>query len=209
MKRIFPLRRPWILLALMVLAVAAPAYAFLTRPEIDAVRAPPRLPPSWSTNEYLTLEEPADAPVEFTEILEMQQAPAVEDIWQPAPTPRGGVAWSLLESTEETTRTVDGVIYSRPVFPQAVRALAGRRIVMAGYMMPLEPGATQRHFVLMAYPPGCPFHFHALPNQFIEVYADTAVPLNEMDATVVSGVLELTGEDESGVFFRLRQARAS
>jgi hypothetical protein len=41
------------------------------------------------------------------------------------------------------------------------------------------------------------------------VYADTAVPLNEMDATVVSGVLELTGEDESGVFFRLRQARAS
>jgi len=153
----------------------------------------------------MPLPEPADA----IEILEVQQAPpAIEDIWRPAPTPRGGVSWALLESTEETTRTVDGVIYSRPVFPANVRALAGRRIIVAGYMMPLENGATQRHFVLMAYPPGCPFHFHAMPNQFIEVYADTPVRLNEADATVISGVLELTGEDESGVFFRLRNARA-
>ncbi|MEQ1489457.1 MAG: DUF3299 domain-containing protein [Terricaulis sp.] len=153
---------------------------------------------------FYQLEEPADA----LDILEIQNGPPVEDIWQPAPTPRGGVAWSLLESTEETTRTVEGVIYSRPVFPANVRALAGRRITVAGYMMPLENGATQRHFVLMAYPPGCPFHFHALPNQFIEVYADTPVRLNETEASVISGVLELTGEDESGVFFRLRDARA-
>jgi hypothetical protein len=95
------------------------------------------------------------------------------------------------------------------VFPANVRALAGRRIVVAGYMMPLENGPTQRHFVLMAYPPGCPFHFHALPNQFIEVYADTPVRMNPTDPTAVSGVLELTGEDESGIFYRMRQARGA
>lgn len=166
----------------------------------------PRHRPFQMTTFYeMPLPEPADA----TDILEIQQAPAVEDIWQPAPTPRGGVSWALLESTEETTRIADGVIYSRPVFPANVRALAGRRITVAGYMMPLENGATQRHFVLMAYPPGCPFHFHALPDQFIEVYADQGVRLNETEATIITGVLELTGEDESGVFFRLRNARAT
>jgi hypothetical protein len=154
------------------------------------------------------LPKPADA-FSVQQIIEIQQrSPAIEDIWRPAPTPRGGVSWSLLETTVETTRTEGGIIYSRPVFPSGVRALAGKRIVVAGYMVPLDNGATQRHFALMAYPPGCPFHFHALPNQFIEVYADTPVRLNESDATTISGVLELTGEDESGIFFRLRQARA-
>lgn len=57
------------------------------------------------------------------------------------------------------------------------------------------------------YPPGCPFHFHAAPNQFIEVYADTAFPTSETRVFTVNGVLELTGYDESGIFYRIRQAR--
>ena len=136
-----------------------------------------------------------------------QAATAQEDIWQPAPTPRGGVAWSLLESAKEVMRTEAGIIYSKPIFPAGVKALAGKRIIVAGYMMPLENSTKQKHFVLLAYPPGCPFHFHALPNQFIEVYADTAVPLKLDDPTSISGVLELTGHDESGIFFRFRNAR--
>jgi uncharacterized protein len=134
--------------------------------------------------------------------------PQVEDIWKPAPTPKGGVAWSLLESTKEITRIENQIIYSRPDFPPAVRALEGKRIRVAGYMMALEKGAKQKRFVLLAYPPGCPFHFHALPDQFIEVLATTPVTLNEEDVTVVSGVLELTGEDERGIFYRLKQAKA-
>lgn len=135
------------------------------------------------------------------------QAP-VEDIWKPAATPRGGVSWSVLEATGETTRRdADGYILSRPVFTPQVRALAGKRIKVAGWMMPLENGTTQKHFVLLAYPPGCPFHFHAMPNQFIEIHASTAFPTNESRVFVVSGVLELTGQDESGIFYRLRNAR--
>jgi uncharacterized protein len=201
---LMPPRRYWAAAALI--AVGLSVLSGFLWAEAASQRDMPRHRPFPMTTLYaMPLPEPADA----IDILEVQQAPAaVEDIWQPAPTPRGGVSWALLESTQETTRTVDGVIYSRPVFPPNVRALAGRRITVAGYMMPLENGATQRHFVLMAYPPGCPFHFHAMPNQFIEVYADTPVRLNEADATIVSGVLELTGEDESGVFFRLRGARA-
>lgn len=132
----------------------------------------------------------------------------VEDVWKPAPTPKGGVSWQLLESTKETTRTdAQGYIRAKPVFPPAVRALAGKRVRVAGWMMPLENAARQRHFVLLAYPPGCPFHFHAGPTQFIEVKADTAFPVDIENALVVEGVLELTGEDESGIFYRLTGAR--
>jgi hypothetical protein len=142
---------------------------------------------------FLTLQIGATAPV--------------QDVWRPAATPRGGTPWSVLEATREITRTGrDGYIRSRPVFTPQVRALAGRRIKVAGWMQPLNPGARQRHFVLLAYPPGCPFHFHALPNQFIEVNATVPVPLNDVRPVIVSGVLELTGQNESGIFYRLNAA---
>jgi hypothetical protein len=136
--------------------------------------------------------------------------PVVDDVWKPAATPPGGTSWKLLESTGETTRTdAQGFIVSKPIFPAQVKALAGKRIKVAGWMMPLSAGAKQKRFVLLGYPPGCPFHFHAAPNQFIEVFADTPFPTNETKLFVVSGVLELTGYDESGIFYRLRAARQS
>lgn len=135
---------------------------------------------------------------------------AVEDVWKPAATPKGGVSWKVLEATGEITRTdAQGFIVSKPKFTPQVKALSGKRITVAGWMMPLTAGRTQKHFVLLGYPPGCPFHFHAAPNQFIEVYADTAFPTSETRVFTVSGVLELTGYDESGIFYRLRQARAA
>jgi hypothetical protein len=137
----------------------------------------------------------------------IQPGPKVEDVWQPAPTPSGGVSWKLLESTGETTRTdAQGYIRAKPVFPPGVKALAGKRVRVAGFMMPLENAAKQSHFVLLAYPPGCPFHMHAGPDQFIEVRASKPFPVEVERAIVVEGVLELTGEDESGIFFRLMGA---
>lgn len=132
----------------------------------------------------------------------------LKDVWKPAPTPKGGVGWQLLESTKETSRrAADGYIRSKPVFPPAVKALHGKRVKVAGFMMPLENSSKQKHFVLMAYPPGCPFHTHAMPYQFIEVHADTAFPVEIEQATIVEGVLELTGMDESGVFYKMKAAK--
>lgn len=134
--------------------------------------------------------------------------PVVDDMWKPAATPPGGTSWKLLEATGETTRTdAEGFIVSKPLFTAQVKALEGKRIKVAGWMMPLDAGAKQKRFVLLGYPPGCPFHFHAAPNQFIEVIAETPFPTNETKVFVVSGVLELTGYDESGIFYRLRAAR--
>jgi hypothetical protein len=40
-----------------------------------------------------------------------------------------------------------------------------------------------------------------------EVYAETPFPLNERKVVVLSGVLELTGHDESGIFYRMKAAK--
>ena len=136
------------------------------------------------------------------------RAPAHE-VWQPAKTPPGGVSWRLLETTKLNDRTdpKTRIIYTKPTFPKAVRALSGKRITVAGWMMPLENGIRQKHFVLLAYPPDCPFHMNALPNQFIEVYASVPVKVSELKPIVVTGTLQLTGQDESGIFYKLRNAR--
>ncbi|MEL7319083.1 MAG: DUF3299 domain-containing protein [Pseudomonadota bacterium] len=134
--------------------------------------------------------------------------PPVEDIWKPAATPKGGTSWATLEATgEQTRRDEQGYILSKPLFTPTVKKLNGKRIKVAGWMMPLENSTTQTRFVLLGYPPGCPFHFHAAPNQFIEVIADTPFKTDEVNAHTVSGVLELTGYDESGIFYRLKAAK--
>ena len=154
---------------------------------------------------FLLLAGPAPAPAAMQE---MGKAP-VEDVWQPARTPPGGTSWKLLETTKLNDRTdlKTRIIYTKPMSPPTVKALAGKRIKVAGWMMPLENGLRQKHFVLLGYPPGCPFHMHALPNQFIEVYAAVPVRVDEMNPTIITGTLELTGQDESGIFYRLRNAR--
>lgn len=138
-----------------------------------------------------------------------QRSPALrpsESVWQPARTPPGGTSWALLESTEEDQRTSGGVIYSKPKFPQSVRALGGRRIKVAGYMMPLQNSARQTHFVLLAYPPDCPFHLNPAPDQFIEIRTSGPVAVKNGVATF-EGTLVLTGQDESGVFYQMTNAR--
>jgi hypothetical protein len=135
--------------------------------------------------------------------------PAIKDIWQPAKTPAGGVSWTTLEATKLSDRTdpKTKVIYTKPIFPAAIKALAGKQIKVAGWMMPLENSAQQKHWVLLGYPPGCPFHMHALPNQFIEVMAAEPFPVNESKVHVITGTLQLVGQDESGIFYRLVNAR--
>lgn len=130
--------------------------------------------------------------------------PGLEDIWQPAQTPDGGVSWRVLETTEEIQRTDDeGFIVSRPNFSKEVKALEGTTIKVAGWMMPLTNGQEQHHFVLLGYPPGCPFHLHAGPKQFIEVRTPKPIPTQIWDPIIIEGTLTLTGYDETGVFYQI------
>jgi uncharacterized protein len=135
--------------------------------------------------------------------------PKVADVWQPAKTPPGGTPWSLLQQTKLIDRTdpKTKIIYTKPNFAAGVKALNGKQIKVAGWMMPLENSKSQKRWVMLGYPPGCPFHMHALPNQFIEVLSPAGIPVNETKVHIMTGTLQLTGQDESGIFYRLVNAR--
>ena len=94
----------------------------------------------------------------------------------------------------------------KPVYPATVKSLAGKRVKINGYMLPLGKGASQSHFVLLAYPPDCPFHLNPGPQQFIEVKVSSAVPMN-YDVRTIEGTLELAGGDGAGVFYKIRDGK--
>jgi hypothetical protein len=94
-----------------------------------------------------------------------------------------------------------------PAFSASLTKLAGQRIKVAGFMLPLETAAKQAHFLLSASPPSC--FFHAVPGSttVIEVHSSEAVA-STADPMVVDGVLELVRDDPTGILYRLNDARA-
>lgn len=46
-----------------------------------------------------------------------------------------------------------------------------------------------------------------MSNLFVEIPAPACVPLNERDPMVITGTLPLTGQNESGIFYRLVGAK--
>lgn len=130
-----------------------------------------------------------------------------EKIWHPAATPKGGVAWATLESTKEVALTDrNGFVHTTPAFSGAVKALAGKRVRVSGYMMPLQNGEKQSHFVLLAYPPDCPFHLNPAAYQFIEIKSQVPLPFSN-DVFTLEGTFLLSGQDGSGVFYRILDGR--
>lgn len=129
-----------------------------------------------------------------------------ESIWKPAAAPPGGISWTVLESTKEIQRRQAGTIYSKPAFSPKVKALKGKRIKVSGYVMPLQNSPKQTHFVLLAYPPDCPFHLNPAPNQFIEIRTNSPIAVRS-GVQSFEGQLVLSGEDESGIFYTMRESR--
>ncbi len=89
-----------------------------------------------------------------------------------------------------------------------MQALRGKTVKVSGYMMPLQNGKTQTHFVLLAYPPDCPFHLNPAPMQFIEVKTSKPIAF-DYGVKTVEGTLQLMGEDEGGVFYRIYDGRGA
>jgi len=129
-----------------------------------------------------------------------------EQVWVAASPPPGGISWAVLESTREIQRQKDGVTLSKPAFSPKVKALAAKRIKVSGYVMPLQNSARQTHFVLLAYPPDCPYHLNPAPTQFIEVRTSTPISV-KAGVQSFEGQLVLGGQDESGIFYRLNTSR--
>jgi len=88
----------------------------------------------------------------------------------------------------------------RAAHPASVRSLAGSRVTVRGYMLPLESSDRTRHFLVSPYTPVCFFHPPAEPNEVIEVRLSRPIDAG-YHLVEVSGVLTLADNGEKGLFF--------
>lgn len=109
--------------------------------------------------------------------------------------------WSVLTAVK--TKVVKNRLL--PVFPAAVQELNQTKQRIQGFMMPLEPGEKQKHFLLSAVPMTCSFCVAGGPESMIEVKTKTAVKYT-MQAVVVEGKFLVLPDDPSGLYYRIDDA---
>lgn len=114
----------------------------------------------------------------------------------------GVVSWKLLSSVKARIEK-DKVI---PEFPAGVRALNAKPVKVQGFMMPLEPGEKQRHFLLSAVPTTCNFCIPAGPEGLIEVRTREPVRYT-VEAVTIEGRMAVLSNDKYGLFYRVEDAR--
>lgn len=121
--------------------------------------------------------------------------------------PQGRTAiWATLRQTKI------GMDENRGLFtashPSSVRALAGKRVSLAGFIMPLDAATKGTHFLLSKYTPVCDFCPPGEPNEVVEIR--TAKPIAFVKKLVtVTGTFGLENKGDNGLFFQMVGAAVS
>ena len=129
-------------------------------------------------------------------------APAVSpDALKPLPEVKGVVSWKTLGQVE-LVKVKDRVV---PQFSDGVLKMDSTEVKLQGFMMPLEMGDKQKHFVLTAMPQTCSFCLPGGPESLVEVRTKTPVKYT-FEPVVLSGKLAVLKDDANGLFYRLTDA---
>ncbi len=121
--------------------------------------------------------------------------------FQPLPERADVLAWTML--TNVKTRVEKKKVL--PVFPESVAAISGRTQRVQGFMLPLEPGERQRHFLLSQVPLSCSFCTPGGPESIIEVRTKTPVKYG-FEVVVVEGKFQALPDDPYGIYYRVSDA---
>ncbi len=119
----------------------------------------------------------------------------------PLPARADVLSWNVL--TDVKTKTVKGSI--TPVFNASQMALNQRSQRIQGFMMPLDPGEKQTHFLLSSVPLNCGFCTPGGPESMVEVKTKTPVKYS-MEPVVVEGNFQVLVNDPFGVYYRIADA---
>ncbi|HET6828800.1 MAG TPA: DUF3299 domain-containing protein [Ramlibacter sp.] len=122
-----------------------------------------------------------------------------------APLPKRSdvVQWSTLTAVQtkaEKNRIV-------PVFGKEQLALSQKTQRIQGFMMPLEPGEKQTHFLLSSVPLTCSFCVPGGPESMVEVKTREPVKYT-MDPVTVQGTFAVLENDPYGLYYRVTDAVA-
>ncbi len=114
----------------------------------------------------------------------------------------GVLSWALLSSV--TTRVEKKKLI--PTFPAEIQALHQQRVKVQGFMLPLEPGDRQSHFLLSSVPTSCSFCVPAGPEGLVEVRTLTPVRYT-LEPVVVEGLLAVLKDDPFGLYYRVIEGK--
>ena len=120
---------------------------------------------------------------------------------KPLPERKDVVSWKTLAQVE-LIKQKDRYV---PQFAASVTSLDQKQVKMQGFMMPLQTGERQSHFVLSAMPTTCSFCLPGGPESLVEVKAKTAVKYT-FEPVILTGKLTVLKDDPTGVFYRLTDA---
>lgn len=112
------------------------------------------------------------------------------------------VSWKVL--TAVTLR--DGAKGPRPRFNPTQQALSDKTQRIQGFMMPLEPGQKQKHFLLTSVPLTCAFCIPGGPESMVEVYVTERVAYT-LEPLVVEGKFAVLPDDPFGLYYRLQNGK--
>lgn len=96
----------------------------------------------------------------------------------------------------------------KATFSPALARMEGRPLDITGYMLPVEPTTHSAHFILTRRSTGCPFCPPNEPTEAIEVFAAAPVDYTQAPVTL-QGRLHLVGQSQTGLFYRLDQAKVT
>ncbi len=117
------------------------------------------------------------------------------------PEQQGVVSWKTLAQVEPVKR--DGRMV--PEFAKEILGLDKRQIRIQGFILPMDLGDKQRHFLISAVPPHCPFCLPAGPDAVVEVWARKPVSYG-FEPVVLEGKLAVLKDDPNGLLYRLSEA---
>jgi hypothetical protein len=119
----------------------------------------------------------------------------------PLPERTDVLPWSVLTAVK--TKVVKNRIL--PLFTSDIQALGQQTQRIQGFMMPLDPGEKQKHFLLSSVPLTCPFCVPGGPESMVEVHAKTPVRYT-MEPVVVEGPFSVLVDDPQGLYYRITGA---
>ena len=121
--------------------------------------------------------------------------------FKPLPDRKDVVSWKLLAQVE-LVKMKDKYVAQ---FSSDVAALDKKEVKVQGFMMPLEMGDKQSHFILAATPVDCAFCMPGGPESFVEVKAKKPLAFG-FEPVLLSGKLAVLKDDPTGIFYRLTDA---
>jgi hypothetical protein len=140
--------------------------------------------------------------IAFPAAAQHQSPPGTDPgLFKPLPERNDVVSWKLL-SQVELVKQKDRYV---PQFAKDVAALDQKQVKVQGFIMPLQMGDKQSHFVLTAMPQTCAFCLPGGPESMVEVKSKTPVKYT-FEPVVLTGKLSVLKDDPTGVFYRLTDA---